>query len=94
MIIATHLATLLLLVILLSEKFEKTCSSFYYILHKNSIGHLFRSSCFIFDPPPPPKVLFFPLHLNVRERDAKKAALPPPPFTPRNDRCNLSLSFL
>ena len=30
------------------------------------------------------------IQLNVGER----AVLPPPPFTPRNDRCNLSCSFL
>ena len=47
MIIATHLATLFLRVLLLPEKCVKTCSSrclFYNISHKNSIDHLLKAS--------------------------------------------------
>ena len=49
------LATLLLCVILLPEKFKKNMLSlmlFYHILHKNSIGHLLRTSRDYFRPPP------------------------------------------
>ena len=67
MIITTHLATLELMRI-------------YYILLKNSVGHLLRISWYYFcPPPPPPKFYFFPLQLNVGERAVQKAVSPPPP---------------
>ena len=54
MIIATHLATFLLCVILLPEKLKKKkhalVDAFYHILHKNSIGHLLRTSQDYFHP--------------------------------------------
>ena len=54
LIIATHLATFLLCVILLVRNFKKhaLADAFYHILHKNSIGQLLRTSQDYFSPPP------------------------------------------
>ena len=56
---------------------------FYYILHKNSIGHLLRISWHYFRPPPPKKksFIFFPLQLIVGERVVQKAVFGPPLYT-------------
>ena len=64
---------------------------FCYILHKNSIGHLLKTSwdCFgrqsfsIFNAPAK----------CWREGCSEGCFCPPPPFTQRNDRCNLRCSF-
>ena len=56
LIIALHLAILLLWVIFLLEKLEKNMLSlmcFYHILHRNSIGNLLRIPRNYFRPPPP-----------------------------------------
>ena len=49
------MATFLLCVVLLPEKFKKKhalVDAFYHILHKNSIGHLLRTPQDYFRPPP------------------------------------------
>ena len=70
---------------------------FYYILLRNNIGPLLRTSWDYFAPPPSHISVFYRyVQLNVAWRDAVQSAVfaTPPPFTPRNDRCNLSFCFL
>ena len=54
LIIATHLATFLLCGFCFLRNFKKHAlvDAFYHILHKNSIGHLLRTSQDYFRPPP------------------------------------------